>query len=110
MSVQTGKPVACPRMSQQGNVDAGFHIRMALHRLIHALIELIQLAGIETNQMRSQFGNTGANTGSIRWKVGWPQRTDFTVAGKPRVRFDAHDCAVENIHRFSTRPFVAALV
>ena len=92
------------------NVDAAFHVGVALQGCIHDPVEFAQLARIGAEYMGPQFAQAAAHALGIRRQVKRPKRADFAVADQARIRFDANNGAIEYRDRFSAGPFVGGFV
>ena len=62
-----------------GDVDTGFHIRMALQGGIHAMVEFDEFAGVLTDEVRAEFAEAGADAFGIGGKIEWSEGTDFEI-------------------------------
>ena len=74
-----------------------FHVRVALHRLIHGLIQFAEFRRLLPDQVWSQFGNARSDAGGVGWQVEWAQRANLTVADDTFVCFNSDDRAVKNV-------------
>ena len=73
-----------------GHVDAGFDIRVALERGIHAAIQFRQVGWVVAKKMRTDFGD------AARHRVGGRKGTERTSpGGNPRIGFDRHHRAIK---------------
>ena len=83
---------------------------MALQRPVHAPVEHIQVARVETQQRRPQLAQAGPCPVGIGWQIEGPQGADLAPAGQADVRVYANHGAVEDRHRLAFGPVVAAFM
>ena len=83
---------------------------MPLESCIHAMIQDRKLSRIITDQMWTNFLQSGTHAFGISWQIERPQRTHFTVTDQTTIRFDPDDGAVKNRDRLTARPLVSPLV
>lgn len=74
---------------------------------IHAFIDLGDLPGVPTQQVRPQFLKPCPDTVRIRRQIERPQWTDFAIADMAGIGLDSHECAVKHRNRLATRPVIA---
>ena len=74
---------------------------MSLQGPLHLSMQAVEVSGFGSQQMRSQFSDTGPNTLGIGRQVKRAEWTDLAMTGYPFIGFDPHDRTVKDIDRFS---------
>jgi hypothetical protein len=83
---------------------------MAAQGGVHAGVQHAQRGGVEPQEVRRQFGDSGARAFGVGRQVGRSQGTDLAVAGDTGVGMDGDYGGVKNFDGVSAGPFVAAFV
>lgn len=80
---------------------------MPSQECVHAPVEFFELAGVASDQVRSDFRDSGANSPRIGRQVGRTQRANFSVSNNAVVGRDRDDRRVEYGNGLAAGPVIA---